>query len=133
MVVLTPTYKSIRQTIRINGRRMVLPPLFTDIIDERNGYNYPISLFLSLQVYSSQTRNLPFIVLYDFQMNNSPSLEKIQINQRKIILPEKATKHASLEDEVTIIGVDNHMELWHPKNYHAYENLQAIKPRLIVP
>jgi len=126
MTILTPAYKSIKQTIKINGRRIVLPTTFADMIDERNGYRYPIHLFFSLQCSVSQTRSFHFIALYDSQTDHS-DFNKIQINKRRIILPEEAIKHASLEDEIAIIGVNDHIELWNPKTHQAYENLQAIK------
>jgi MraZ protein len=45
-------------------------------------------------------------------------------NQGRILLPDRLLKRAGIEKEVTLIGVQDHLELWNRRDFEEFENSQ---------
>ena len=60
--------------------------------------------------------------LRDFERRIFPSAGEIDLdNQGRIVIPAKLRKYAGLENEVTIAGVRDHVEIWDRSAWQAYQ------------
>lgn len=53
-----------------------------------------------------------------------PATESKLDKQLRVTVPKELLQFAGIENEVLILGVLNHLELWNPKMYEEYEKAQ---------
>ena len=70
--------------------------------------------------------------LRDFERRIYPSASEIELDgQGRMIIPAKLRAYASLESEVTVVGVRDHFEIWDRTIWQKYqERLEAEGERI---
>ena len=52
-------------------------------------------------------------------------IEKLQVVQSKLVIPERQALFAQLEKEIALVGVEDHFEVWDLQKWREYTQKQA--------
>ena len=142
MLLLTGEYE---HTIDDKGRVLVSNKLRNQIDVDEHGGNfylvvgangilclYPEKCFERLSVAMAQKNAAPDETVA-FERMNFALAGKVELDsQGRLLLTEKLRKRAGLKDNVTLVGVRDHIELWNTPDWEQYvaDNMAQFQKRV---
>ena len=61
--------------------------------------------------------------LRDFERRVFPSASEVEFDaQGRMVLPSRLRAYASIQSEVTVVGVRDHFEIWDRATWQAYQD-----------
>ena len=142
MLLLTGEYEHV---IDGKGRVLVSNKLRNQIDAEEHGSNfylvvgangilclYPEKCYESLAIAMAQKNTAPDEILA-FERMNFALAGKVELDsQGRLLLNEKLRKRAGLKDNVTLVGVRDHIELWNSRDWDHYvsDNMAQYQKRV---
>jgi MraZ protein len=83
---------------------------------------YPEKCYRQLAAAMAQKNNAPDETVANERMNFALAGTVELDSQGRLLLTEKLRKRAGLKDNVTLIGVRDHIELWNTQDWEQYVN-----------
>ncbi len=142
MLLLTGEHEHV---IDNKGRVLVSNKLRNQIDSEEHGANfylvvgangilclYPQKCFERMTRAMAKTKNAPDEAVA-FERMNFALAGKVELDsQGRLLLNEKLRKRAGLKDNVTLVGVRDHIELWNTQDWEQYigDNMAQYQRRV---
>ena len=142
MILLTGEYE---HTIDGKGRVLVSNKLRNQIDSQEHGSDfylvvgangilslYPEKCFERMTVAMSQKNAAPDEIVA-FERMNFALAGKVELDsQGRLLLNEKLRKRAGLKDNVTLVGVRDHIEFWNTQDWEQYlsDNMAQYQKRV---
>jgi MraZ protein len=127
MLLLTGEYE---HTIDEKGRVLVSNKLRNQIDTKEHGSDF--YLFQLMTVAMAQKNTAPDEIVA-FERMNFALAGKVELDsQGRLLLNEKLRKRAGLKDNVTLVGVRDHIELWNTQDWEQYlsDNMAQYQKRV---
>jgi len=142
MILITGEYE---HTIDGKGRVLVSNKLRNQIDSEEHGSDfylvvgangilslYPEKCFERMTVAMAEKNAAPDEIVA-FERMNFALAGKVELDsQGRLLLNEKLRKRAGLKDNVTLVGVRDHIELWNTQDWEQYisDNMAQYQKRV---
>lgn len=137
-----------------NSGRVKIPEKFREIIEKKWGKElfvtslhdesvqvYPLSVWLEMTGMTSEAavHLRPDVRKFLLRVNRNGSRHEID-SRGRVLISQKLRDKASLKDEVEVVGLSNHLEVWNkevldgkiesaPLSEADFENIARIMPR----
>ena len=120
-------------TVDAKGR-MAVPAKFRQQMDRGSVVSKGMGICLSVYTMTRWEEKSNELVagmssdeLRDFERRIYPSASEIELDaQGRMVIPAKLRAYANLGNEVTVVGVRDHFEIWNRATWQAYqERLEA--------
>ena len=130
MLLLTGEYT---HTIDNKGRVLISNKLRTQIDSDEHGSNFYLVLgangilclypekYFERVVLAAASRSVPPDETVNFERMSFSMTSKVELdNQGRLLLNEKLRGRAGLKDNITLVGVRDHIELWNSENWEEF-------------